>query len=91
MKLLEAMKLNHLHKITPTWLLITVAVFVSLIFCVAIAGAIFANVYKNKIMPGVVAGSVEIGTQSPVDARQNIEKEIERLQEYEWMYKDLCK
>ncbi len=75
------MKLNHLHKITPAWLLITVAIFISLVFCVAIAGAIFANVYKNKIMPGVVAGSVEIGTQSPVEARQSIENEIERLHE----------
>jgi vancomycin resistance protein YoaR len=75
------MKLNHLHKITPAWLLITAAVFISAVFCVALAGAVFANAFKNKIMPGVVAGSVEIGTQSPVEARTTIEQEIERLQE----------
>ncbi len=70
-----------MHKITPTWLLITVAVFVSAVFCLAIAGTIFANSFKDKIMPGVFVGSVEVGGKTPVEARNAIEHEVERLQE----------
>ena len=71
---------NNLHNIIPSWLLITAAVFVSFIFCVAIGVASINQVYTNSIMPGVTVGRAAIGGKTIAQARMSIENEIARVQ-----------
>jgi vancomycin resistance protein YoaR len=66
-------KFKQLHDNIPSWLLVTAAVFVSLIFVVAISGLIFSEVYAQRIMPGVRVAGLAVGGKTVAEARQLFE------------------
>lgn len=73
------MSLHNFHTRLPNWLLISAAVFMSVIFICAAGGLVFAEVYRDKIMPGVMVAGQTIGGQTPLAAKLVIEKTINQL------------
>lgn len=74
------MKLAPLHEKMPSWLLITAAVFVSIITIIVIVGVVFEETHRNTIMPGVVVGGISIGGKTPAEARVIVDGIIEKLE-----------
>lgn len=70
---------RHLYQAVPNWLLVTVAVFVSVIFLLVAAGFVLAENYQTKITPGVSVAGEKIGGKTPAEARKILENKTNQI------------
>jgi vancomycin resistance protein YoaR len=70
---------HDLHNKLPHWLLILVAVFVSLIFVVVLVGWYFDAKYQKRIAPGVNVAGVLIGGKTITEAKPFLQNLFSKL------------
>ncbi len=61
------------------WLLLLVAIFLLLVFCIAVFLYLFENDHKNKIYPGVTVGNFYLGGNTPDEAKIILNKRIDKI------------
>jgi len=72
--------INHtVIKNIPTWLLISAAVFVSLVFIIVAFIFIYSARYESSIYPGVNVAGIDLGGKTMAEAKTSLEENFNRL------------